>query len=68
MKKKEYMTPTMDVVEIEMATLLTGSGGVTSDGIDFGGTDDIGTLDPEAPTLENLLELQDFDLSDMLEM
>ena len=65
MKKKEYMTPTMDVVEINGVTLLTGSDGVTSDGIDFGGTDDFGSLDPDAPTLENLLELQDFDLSDM---
>ena len=51
MKKKEYMTPTMDVVEINGVTLLTGSDGVTSDGIDFGGTDDFGSLDPDLRTL-----------------
>ena len=48
MKKKEYMTPTMDVVEIKNMTLLAGSG-VTSDEIDFGGIDEGGTLDPAAP-------------------
>lgn len=51
MKKKEYMTPTMDVVEIEKVTLLAGSG-VTGDGIGYGGIDDTGGLDPDAPTLE----------------
>jgi hypothetical protein len=50
MKKKEYMTPTMDVVEIEKVTLLAGSG-VTSDEIGFGGIDEEGTLDPAAPEL-----------------
>ena len=50
MKKREYMTPSMDVVEIEKVTLLAGSG-VTSDGIDYGGTDDNGLLDPDAPGL-----------------
>lgn len=51
MKKKEYMTPTMDVVEIEKVTLLAGSG-VTGDGIGYGGIDDTGGLDPDAPTLD----------------
>lgn len=50
MKKREYMTPSMDVVEIEKVTLLAGSG-VTSDGIDYGGIDDNGLLDPDAPGL-----------------
>ena len=59
MKKKEYMTPTMDVVEIEKVTLLAGRG-VTSDGIDYGGVDDSGALDPDAPTLEGLTGLPDF--------
>ena len=52
MKKKEYMTPTMDVVEIEKVTLLAGSG-VTGDGIGYGGIDDTGGLDPDAPTLDD---------------
>ncbi len=59
MKKKEYMTPTMDVVEINKVTLLAGSG-VTSDEIGFGGVDDTGGLDPDAPTLEGLTGLPDF--------
>ena len=54
MKKKEYMTPSLEVVEIEEVTLLAGSG-VTSDGIYFGGTDNDGTHDSDAPTLEGLL-------------
>ena len=51
MKKKEYIVPSMEVVEIKNMQLLAGSG-VTSDGIDFGGIDDEGTLDPTAPGLE----------------
>ena len=46
------MTPTMDVVEIEKVTLLAGSG-VTSTDIDFGGIDEGGTLDPDAPGLND---------------
>ena len=61
MKKKEYIVPSMEVVEIKNMQLLAGSG-VTSDGIDFGGIDDEGTLDPTAPGLaidptSDLLEL-----------
>ena len=59
MRKKEYMTPTMDVVEIEKMTLLAGSG-VSSNGIDYGGVDDGGTLDPASPDLEDILGLPDF--------
>jgi hypothetical protein len=51
MKKKEYIAPSMDVVEIKNMQLLAGSG-VTADGIDYGGVDDEGTLDPTAPGLE----------------
>ena len=50
MKKKEYIAPLMEVVEIKNMQLLTGSG-VTADGIDYGGVDDEGTLDPTAPGL-----------------
>ena len=39
------------MVEIENMQLLAGSG-VTADGIDYGGVDDEGTLDPTAPGLE----------------
>ena len=59
MRKKEYTTPTMDVVETEELMLLAGSG-VTSDEIGFGGVDDTGGLDPDAPTLEGLTGLPDF--------
>jgi len=48
MKKKEYMAPSMEVVEIKNIQLLAGSG-VTSNDIDFGGVDTEGTLDPAAP-------------------
>lgn len=63
MKKKEYMTPDMEVMEIKTMTLLTGSG-VNSDlGIDYGGVDD-GTLDPAAPpglpSMGDLVGLPDF--------
>ncbi len=50
MKKKEYIAPLTEMVEIENMQLLTGSG-VTADGIDYGGVDDEGTLDPTAPGL-----------------
>ena len=58
MRKKEYMTTTMDVVEIEKMTLLAGSG-VSSNGIDYGGVDD-GTHDPASPDLEDILGLPVF--------
>lgn len=51
MKMKEYITPSVEAVEIEDMQLLAGSG-VTADGIDYGGVDDEGTLDPTAPGLE----------------
>ena len=50
MKKKEYIAPLMEVVETKNMQLLAGSG-VTADGIDYGGVDDEGTLDPTAPGL-----------------
>ena len=50
MKKKEYIIPLMKVVELKKMQLLAGSG-VSSDGIDYGGVDDEGTLDPMAPSL-----------------
>lgn len=50
MKKKEYIAPSMEVMEIKNMQLLAGS--VTSDsGIDYGGVDDEGIIDPMAPDL-----------------
>ena len=56
MKKKIYMTPDIQVVEIEMTQLLAASS-VTSDGIDWGGVDEGGTLDPAAPEMPNMGEI-----------
>lgn len=64
MQKKEYMTPNMEVMEIKTMTLLAGSG-VNSDlGIDYGGIDEGGSLDPAAPpglpSMGDLVGLPDF--------
>jgi hypothetical protein len=56
MKKKIYMTPDIQVVEIEMTQLLAASG-ITSDGIEWGGVDTEGTLDPAAPGMPNMGEI-----------
>jgi len=58
MQKKKYMTPNMEVMEIKTMTLLAGSG-VNSDlGIDYGGIDEGGSLDPAAPPgLPNMGEI-----------
>ena len=45
MKKREYVTPEVQVVEIGRTNLLIGSG-VKSRNIDYGGVDEDGTLDP----------------------
>lgn len=64
MQKKKYMTPNMEVMEIKTMTLLAGSG-VNSDlGIDYGGIDEGGSLDPAAPpglpSMGDLVGLPDF--------
>ncbi len=51
MKKKEYIAPSMDVVEIKNMQLLAGSGVTSDNGIDYGGVDDEGIIDPMAPDL-----------------
>ena len=51
MKKKEYIAPSMDVVEIKNMQLLAGSGVTSDNGIDYGGIDDEGILDPSSPDL-----------------
>jgi len=51
MKKKEYIAPSMEVMEIKNMQLLAGSGVTSDNGIDYGGVDDEGTLDPTAPGL-----------------
>ena len=44
MKKKEYMTPSLVVVEIAAKALLMASG-VESEGIGFGGVDENGSIE-----------------------
>lgn len=57
MKKKEYMAPTVEAIEIQTVQLLTGSNAITSTGLEdailFGGEDD-GTLDPAASLMPDL--------------
>jgi hypothetical protein len=48
MKKKEYIAPLMEMVEIKNMQLLAGSG-VASDDIDYGGIDEDGTIEPQGP-------------------
>lgn len=48
--KKTYMTPNMEVLEMDTMTLLAGSGVTSTDPeIGFGGIDNEGNLDPSAP-------------------
>ncbi len=56
MIKKEYMTPAIEELECEMAELLAGSG-VSSDDIGWGGVDEEGTLDPNAPMLPDMSDI-----------
>ena len=45
--KKTYLQPSMEVVMTMTVTMVCGSEGVTSDkGIDYGGVDEDGELDP----------------------
>ena len=48
MKKKAYMMPAMQVVEVKTQGILAASG-VSSDEILYGGVDVDGLLDPAAP-------------------
>ena len=53
MKKNMYMTPEVQVIETEIFQFLMSSG-VNSDlGIEFGGVDEDGMLDPAAPELSD---------------
>ena len=54
MKKKAYMMPAMQVVKIDNVQLLSGSGVTSDNGIQFGGIDEEGTLDPSAPGMLGL--------------
>ena len=55
MKKKEYMTPSLVVMEISTTAFLMVSG-VGSEGIDYGGVDENGSLEPTAPTMPDAIE------------
>ena len=64
MNKKAYMPPMMETMEL-MADQLLMTSGVSSDlGIEFGGVDTGGTLDPAAPPglpdMGDLVGLPDF--------
>jgi len=48
MKKKEYIAPSIEAMEINNLQLLAGSG-VASDDIDYGGIDEDGTIEPQGP-------------------
>ena len=52
MKKKSYITPDIQMLEVEDVMLLSGSG-VTSDDmdLDYGGVDDDGDHDPASPEI-----------------
>ena len=55
MKKKEYMTPSLVVVEIAAKALLMASG-VESEGIGFGGVDENGSIEPTAPIMTDEID------------
>ena len=47
MKKKDYVSPLMTTVQLDMVKLICASQDITSDkGITYGGVDEEGTLDP----------------------
>ncbi len=52
--KKTYFTPTMGVVHTDAMKLLSGSGVESSLGIDYGGVDTDGTMEPGAPELSGV--------------
>ena len=64
MKRKIYMTPDMETIEVKANQLLMASGVASNNGIDFGGVDEGGTLDPAAPpglpSMGELVGLPDF--------
>jgi hypothetical protein len=51
MKKKEYLTPGVQVIETGKMALLAGSGIISNLDTGFGGLDEGGSLDPDAPEL-----------------
>ena len=64
MKKKIYMTPDMETIDLKANQLLMASGVASNNGIEFGGVDEGGTLDPAAPpglpSMGSLVGLPDF--------
>ena len=55
MKKKDYMTPSLMVMEIETTAFLMASG-VESEGIGFGGVDENGSIEPTAPIMTDEID------------
>ena len=64
MKRKIYVTPTMETIEVKANQLLMASGVTSNNSIGFGGVDEGGTLDPAAPpglsSMGELVGLPDF--------
>ena len=62
--KKTYFAPTVEVIEVKATQLLMASGVASNNGIDCGGVDEGGTLDPAAPpglpSMGELVGLPDF--------
>lgn len=55
MKKKEYIAPTMEQMDLHPVQLLSASGVNNADlDIFFGGVDVDGTIDPTAPVMPDL--------------
>ena len=56
MKKKQYIIPEVKEEAIESVRLMSGSG-VTSEGIDYGGVDEDGTIIPGARGIDNPFDI-----------
>ena len=46
--KKDYIKPEMEMMECDMDTMLCGSGVSSDYGIEYGGIDEDGSLNPES--------------------
>ena len=57
MKKKDYMTPSLVVTEMATTAFLMVSG-VGSEGIDYVGVDEHGTIEPSAPIMPDEIDLE----------
>jgi hypothetical protein len=56
MEKKEYTAPAVVLVKTEATQLLSGSG-VNATGLEYGGVDTGGAIDPSSRALLDLLDI-----------